>query len=53
MIKIVEEFQKYAPDGCLKYQKKGKSTYFYQQYMDEDTKQWRRRYIKKENILLA
>ena len=53
MIKTVEEFQNCVPEGCLKYQNVGKNTYFYQQYMDEDTKQWKRKYIKKENVSLA
>lgn len=53
MIKTVEEFQSHAPEGCLKYQNRGGNTYFYQQYMNEDTKQWERKYIKKENLSLA
>lgn len=48
----IEEFQKNAPRGCLKYQNKGKKTYFYHQYWDEDSKSWERKYIKKENSLL-
>ena len=53
MIKTVEKFQNCAPEGCLKCQKVGKNTYFYQQYMDEDIKQWKRKYIKKENVSLT
>lgn len=52
MIKTIDKFQSHAPEGCLKYQNKGKSTYFYQQYMNEQTKQWERKYIKRENITL-
>ena len=53
MIKEIEKFQSHVPEGCLKYQNKGKNTYFYQQYLDEDTKQWNRKYIKRKNISLA
>lgn len=53
MLRQVKEFLKYAPEGCLKYQKKGSKTYFYQQYMNDRTKKWDRRYIKNEEIELA
>ncbi len=53
MKKIVDQFQIHTPEGCLKYQKKGNRTYFYQQYMNEQTKQWERKYIKKDNRALA
>lgn len=53
MIKVVDEFQCHAPQGCLKYQKKGENTYYYQQYKNENTNQWDRKYIKKENVSLA
>ena len=53
MIKKIDEFQKHAPQGCLKIQNKNSRTYFYQQYMNEQTKQWDRKYIKKENSSLA
>ena len=53
MVKTVDKFQSHAPKGCLKYQNKGNSTYFYQQYMNEQTKQWERKYIKKDNISLV
>lgn len=52
MIRKIEEFQKNAPEGCLKYQNKVKKTYFYQQFWDENNKSWERRYIKKANISL-
>lgn len=53
MLNMIDKFLNHAPQGCLKYQKRGKSTFFYQQYMNENTKQWDRKYIKKENISLA
>lgn len=53
MIDKIERFLGHAPEGCLKYQNKGKRTYFYHQYMNEKTKRWSRKYIKKENISLA
>ena len=53
MIKTVDKFQRHAPEGCLKYQNKGGNTYFFQQYMNEDTKQWDRKYIKKKDLSLA
>lgn len=53
MIDKTEECLRHAPEGCLKYQNKGKRTYFYQQYMNEETKQWARKYIKKEQHSLA
>ena len=52
MLKRIEEFQKNAPKGCLKYQRKGRKTYFYHQFWDENSKSWKRKYIKKENSLL-
>lgn len=52
MIRKIEEFQKNSPKGCLKYQKKGKKTYFYHQIWDENSKSWERKYIKRENELL-
>lgn len=53
MLVEIEEFQKFAPAGCLKYQNKGKKTYFYHQYWDENNKKWERKYIKKEDLALA
>lgn len=53
MMKIIDEFQSHAPQGCLKFQNKGGNTYFYQQYMDESRNRWDRKYIRKENISLA
>lgn len=53
MIKTIDEFQSYAPQGCLKFQSKAGKTYFYQQYMNENTAKWDRKYIKKGNISLA
>ncbi len=53
MIRKIEEFQKNSPKGCLKYQKKGKKTYFYHQIWDENSKSWEWKYIKRENELLS
>jgi len=53
MMKMIDEFQSHAPQGCLKFQNKGENTYFYQQYMNESKNMWDRKYIKKENISLA
>lgn len=52
-MKIIDEFQSHAPQGCLKVQNKGENTYFYQQYMNESMGKWDRKYIKKENVSLA
>ena len=53
MISMIDEFQKHAPEGCLKYQNRDEHTYFYHQYMDENKKQWKRKYIKRDNISLV
>lgn len=37
----------------MKYRKKGKNVYFYQQLLDEKSKRWRQKYIKKEETSLA
>ena len=51
MLVKVEKFQKNAPIGCLKYQKKGKKTYYYHQIWDDNNKKWGRKYIKKTSLL--
>lgn len=51
MLAKVEKFQKNAPIGCLKYQKKGKKTYYYHQIWDDNNKKWGRKYIKKTSFL--
>ena len=51
MQKKIEKFQENAPEGCLKYQKKGKKTYFYHQIWNEKSKSWERKYIKKSSRL--
>ena len=51
MQKKIEKFQENAPKGCLKYQKKGKKTYFYHQIWNEKSKSWERKYIKKSSML--
>lgn len=69
MMRKIDDYLKEAPVGCLKWQKKGERTYYYQQYNDnksqtevnelEDIKReknkskWKRKYITKENITLA
>lgn len=52
MLDKIEEFQKNAPIGCLKYQKRGRKTYHYHQFWDENSRGWVRKYIKKENSIL-
>ncbi len=49
----IRKFRKQAPDGYLKYQKKGNEMYFYQHYMNLEINEWEKRYIKKDNISLA
>lgn len=53
MRKVVAEFQRHEPEGCLKYQKKEGKVYFYHQQQDEQSRRWVRKYIKKENTSLA
>ena len=53
MKKTIEEFQKNEPAGCLKHQKRGAYTYFYQQYRNENTKKIERKFINKDNINLV
>lgn len=53
MLAKIADFQRQAPEGYLKVQKKGEKSYFYQQYWDENTKQHVRKYIKKENLSLV
>ncbi len=52
-LRMIDEFQCGAPQGCLKYQRRNENILFYHQYMDESTKKWDRKYIRKENIALA
>ena len=51
MQRKIEKFQENEPEGCLKYQKKGKKTYFYHQIWNEKSKSWERKYIKKCSTL--
>lgn len=53
MLKKIDKFQKTAPEGTLKVQSKDNSTYFYQQCWDRETKQYSRKYINRESLLLA
>ena len=49
----IDRYIKNAPKGCLKTQKKSGKTYFYHQYIDPQTTREIRKYIKKENNILA
>ena len=51
MQRKIEKFQEKETEGCLKYQKKGKKTYFYHQIWNEKSKSWERKYIKKCSTL--
>lgn len=53
VLDTIKMFRQQEPEGCLKYQKKGKKILYYQQYKNEKTGQWERKYIKKENYSLA
>lgn len=49
----IERFKKHEPDGCLKWQNKGKKIYYYQQFKNESKNIWDRKYIKKDELFLA
>ena len=51
MQRKIEKFQENEPEGCLKYQKKGRKIYFYHQTWNEKSKSWERKYIKKSSTL--
>lgn len=53
MLQKIEKFLAKAPEGCLKWQYKNGKIYYYQQYLENCSEQWKRRYIKKENKELA
>ena len=50
-IKKIDIFLNKAPEGCLKWQNKNGKTYYYHQFMKEN--KWKRKYIKKSELLLA
>ena len=65
MLKI-DDFLHNAPEGCLKWQRKGTKIYYYQQCKDHvleekpnstgmktNKNKWKRKYITKDNISLA
>ena len=52
-IQCAEEALQGAPEGCLKYQQKNHQTFFYHQYMDENTGGIQKKYIKKKDADLA
>ena len=53
MLQKIEKFLEKAPEGSLKWQYKNGKIYYYQQYLENCSDQWKRRYIKKQNIELA
>lgn len=53
MIKIIDEFQKNEPQGCLKCQNKGGKIFFCHQYMDKDVQKMNYKFIRKNNSSLA
>lgn len=53
MLITIKKFHEQAPKGGLKYQKKGKEFFFYQQCVNEESKLKKRIYIKKDNLSLV
>lgn len=53
IIEAISRFRRQEPEGCLKYQNKGRKTFYYHQFMNEETKEWQRKYIKRENLILV
>lgn len=53
ILNTINTFKQQEPEGCLKYQKKGKKIIYYQQYKNEKIQKWERKYIKKENYSLV
>ena len=53
MLITINKFKERAPEGSLKYQKKGREIFFYQQYKNEESNKWENRYIKREELALA
>ena len=49
----IKQFKQQEPEGSLTYQKKGNEVFFYQEYRGAENNKWEKRYIKRENILLA
>lgn len=52
-LEAISHFRKQEPEGCLKYQNRGKKIFYYHQFQNEETKEWQRKYIKRENSLLV
>lgn len=52
-IQSAEEALQGAPEGCLKYQQRNHQTFFYHQYMDEQTGNIQRKYIRKKDAEFA
>lgn len=53
ILKSIDRFKQHEPNGCLKYQKRGKKFHYYQQYKNESTGEWERKYIKRDNCSLV
>ena len=49
-LEAISHFRRQEPEGCLKYQNRGKKFFYYHQFMNEETKEWQRKYIKRERI---
>ena len=50
-LKKIDTFLCDVPEGCLKWQTKGGKTYYYHQFWEGG--KWKRKYIKKSELLLA
>lgn len=49
--RIINEFLKNSPDGCLKWKCRNEKIYYYRQYLNTEgnKNKWTREYIKKKN----
>ena len=56
-LKMIDEFLRQAPEGCLKWQNKNGRTYYIQQLenleSDNQESEWVRKYIRKQDVDLA
>lgn len=52
-LEAIRHFRRQEPEGCLKYQNRGKKIFYYHQFMNEETKEWQRKYIRRENFPLV
>ena len=53
MIHTINKFKEQAPEGSLKYQKKGEDIFFYRQHKNEESKKWENSYIRRSEIVLV